>query len=38
VRLNLAVAEQELQPPSPESAQRVSEVLERLQNRLGRSR
>jgi DNA-binding FrmR family transcriptional regulator len=38
VRLNLAVAEQELQPPSPEGAQRVTEVLDRLQNRLGRSR
>ena len=40
VRLNLAVAEQALSSPAPtpESAQRVAEVLERLQNRLGRGR
>jgi CsoR family transcriptional regulator, copper-sensing transcriptional repressor len=38
VRLNLAVAEQELSSPSPDGAQRVTEVLDRLQNRLGRSR
>lgn len=38
VRLNLSVAEQELSSPSPEDAQHVTEVLDRLQNRLGRSR
>ncbi|MDP2418431.1 MAG: metal-sensing transcriptional repressor [Hydrogenophaga sp.] len=40
VRLNLSVAEQELSSPtpSPETAQHVTEVLERLQSRLGRSR
>lgn len=38
VRLNLSVAEQELSSPSPEDAQHVTEVLNRLQSRLGRSR
>lgn len=38
VRLNLSVAEQELSSPSLEGAQRVTDVLDRLQSRLGRSR
>lgn len=38
LRRTRSVAEQELQPPSPEGAQRVTEVLDRLQSRLGRSR
>jgi len=38
VRLNLSVAEQELSSPSPEGSQHVTEVLDRLQSRLGRSR
>lgn len=38
VRLNLSVAEQELSSPSPEDAQHVTDVLNRLQSRLGRSR
>ena len=38
VRLNLSVAEQELSSPSPEGAQHVTDVLDRLQSRLGRSR
>lgn len=38
VRLNLSVAEQELSQPIPAESQRVTEVLDRLQTRLGRSR
>ncbi|WP_439112274.1 metal-sensing transcriptional repressor [Hydrogenophaga sp.] len=38
VRLNLSVAEQELSSPSPDGAQHVTEVLDRLQSRLGRAR
>jgi len=38
VRLNLSVAEQELSQPMSAQAQRVTEVLDRLQTRLGRSR
>jgi DNA-binding FrmR family transcriptional regulator len=38
VRLNLSVAEQELSSPSPQGAQHVTDVLDRLQSRLGRSR
>lgn len=38
VRLNLSVAEQELSSPSTEGAQHVTDVLDRLQSRLGRSR
>ena len=40
VRLNLSLAEQELSRPGSEGpgAQAISEVLERLQDKLGRSR
>ncbi|MDP2165990.1 MAG: metal-sensing transcriptional repressor [Hydrogenophaga sp.] len=38
VRLNLSVAGQERSQPTSAQAQRVTEVLDRLQTRLGRSR